>query len=163
MKRICLIAWALLYSLPAHATDPTNTSGLPVPRFVTLKPAEANVRTGPGTRYPISWVYGRAGMPVEVIEEYDLWRKIRDPEGTSGWLHKTMLTGTRSAMIRGREPRIIRIDPEPAARPLLQAEPGVIAKLLECQKDWCRVKIENRKGWIEKKYLWGVYKEEVFE
>ena len=155
---------AVISLLPAAAcASPTNTSGLPLPRFVTLKPEEANIRTGPGTRYPIQWVYRRQGMPVEVIEEYDLWRKIRDPEGTTGWVHKTMLDGKRSVMIRGKEAHVIRIDPEPDARPLLKAEPTVIGRLLECQSDWCRVKIDNRKGWIEKKFLWGVYKDEVFE
>src|SRR5258706_546116 len=80
-----------------------NAASLPLPRFVSLKSEEANVRTGPGTRYPIQWVYHRAGMPVEIVEEYDLWRKIRDVEGTTGWVHKTMLAGNRTALIKGKE------------------------------------------------------------
>lgn len=138
-------------------------SGLPVPRFVTLKNDDINVRTGPGTRYPIQWVYHRAGMPVEVIEEYDLWRKIRDVEGTTGWVHKTMLDGRRAVMVRGKEAHILRMEPEPAAKPLLKTEPMVTARLMECQLDWCRIQVSGRKGWMEKKYLWGIYPEEVFE
>jgi len=138
-------------------------SGLPLPRFVSLKNDEVNVRTGPGTRYPIQWVYRRVGMPVEVVEEYDVWRKIRDAEGTAGWVHKTMLDGKRNVMIKGKEPRVMRIDPEARAKPMLKAEPMVIARLLECQLDWCRLQISGRKGWVEKKYLWGVYATEIFD
>ena len=72
------------------------------------RPTRVNVRTGPGTRYPISWVYKREGMPVEVIEEYDIWRKIRDAEGTTGWVHKSMLDGKRSVLIKSKEPRVVR-------------------------------------------------------
>ncbi len=162
MSRKPLIIFILLLFAhsPAHAA---NTSGLPVPRFVSLKSDEVNVRTGPGTRYPIAWVYRRAGMPVEVIEEYDLWRKIRDVEGTTGWVHKSMLDGKRTAMIRGKSPRVLRIDPEASAKPMLKAEPMVTGRLLECQPDWCRIQLSGRKGWVEKKYLWGVYAAEIFD
>lgn len=154
-----LILWLLL-AAPAYAV---NTSGLPVPRFVSLKAEEVNVRTGPGTRYPISWVYRRLAMPVEVIEEYDVWRKIRDVEGTAGWVHKGMLDGKRMVMVRGKEPRVVRIDADEKSKPLLKAEPMVIARLVECQPAWCRIQISARKGWMEKRYLWGVYESEALE
>jgi SH3-like domain-containing protein len=153
----------LLLLCLTQAAWANNTSGLAIPRFVTLKSEEVNVRTGPGTRYPIAWVYHRAGMPVEVIEEYDLWRKIRDVEGTTGWVHKTMIDGKRNVMIRGKEAHVLRIDPEAGAKPMLKAEPMVTAKLMECQLEWCRIQVSGRKGWLEKKYLWGVYDQEVFE
>lgn len=157
--RTLILSLALALPLTAHAA---NTSGLPVPRFVSLKSDETNVRTGPGTRYPIAWVYRRAGMPVEVVEEYDLWRKIKDVEGTTGWVHKTMLDGKRNVIIRGKEARVIKNDPEKDAKNILKAEPMVSARLVECQIDWCRVQVSGRKGWIEKKYIWGVYEDEVF-
>jgi len=160
MRAVFLILFLMLPSV-AHAA--ANTSGLPIPRFVSLKSDEVNVRTGPGTRYPIAWVYHRAGMPVEIIEEYDYWRKIRDAEGTTGWVHKNMLAGARNAMIKGKDARVLRIDPEAKAKPMLKAEPMVIGRLLECQPDWCRVQVSGRKGWVEKKYLWGVYAQEVFD
>jgi SH3-like domain-containing protein len=153
---------SLWLALPAVALA-AGGSGLPVPRFVTLKNDEVNVRTGPGMRYPIQWVYRRAGMPVEVIEEYDLWRKIKDIEGTAGWVHKTMLDGKRTVMVKSKEPRVVRIEPEEDARGLLKTAPMVIARLIECQPQWCRIQVSGRKGWLEKKYLWGVYPNEVFE
>jgi len=159
MRAVFLILFLILPGAALAA----NTSGLPVPRFVSLKSEEVNVRTGPGMRYPIQWVYRRAGMPVEVIDEYDLWRRIRDVEGVTGWVHKSMLDGKRTAMIKGKEARVMRIDPEPGAKPMLKAEPMVTGRLLECQPEWCRIQVTGRKGWVEKKYLWGVYAEEVFD
>lgn len=153
----------LLFALLAAPAQAANTSGLPIPRYVSLKADEANVRTGPGSRYPIQWVYRKQGMPVEIVEEYDLWRKIRDVEGATGWVHKTMLDGKRSVMIRAKEAQLVRIDPDPKSRPLLKVEPMVLARPVECQPDWCRIQVSGRKGWIEKKYLWGVYPKEVFE
>src|SRR5581483_9127238 len=100
----------ILIGMVAPAQAINNTSGLPVPRFVSLKPEEANARTGPGTRYPIAWVYRRPGLPVEVIEEYDLWRKIRDIDGATGWVHKSMLDGRRTVMIKSKEACILRND-----------------------------------------------------
>lgn len=163
ISKILLInCLCLIFMLPP-AMAVINSSGLPVPRFVSLKSEEVNVRTGPGTRYPISWIYRREGMPVEVIEEFDLWRKIRDAEGTSGWVHKSMLEGKRNALIKGKNPQLVRIDHEEDAKPVLKVEPSVIVKLVECSSLWCRIQVSGRKGWIQKKLLWGVYPEEVLE
>ena len=159
---ICINIFCLL-PVPALAAGEVGGTGLPVPRFVSIKSDEANIRTGPGTRYPILWVYRKAGMPVEIIEEFDMWRKIRDTEGTIGWLHATMLDGKRNAIIKGKKPQIIRIDHEKDAKPLLKVEPTVIVRIAECSKDWCKIQIGGRKGWIEKIYLWGVYPDEVME
>lgn len=154
------MGWA---GVAASAAWATNPSGLPLPRFVSLKNEETNVRTGPGTRYPIQWVYRRAEMPVEVIEEFDIWRKIQDVEGTTGWVHKAMVSGRRNGMITGKSPQIIRIDADAKSRPILKVEPMVIVRLVECELAWCRIQVDGRKGWIEKKYLWGVYKDEAFD
>lgn len=160
MRYLLLTAIFLFNALPAYAVNP---SGLPVPRFVALKSNETNVRTGPGTRYPIQWVFKRENMPVEVVDEYDLWRKIRDNEGTTGWVHHTMLSGKRFAMIIGKEPATLHIDGDASSKSLFKAEPLVIAPLRECAPNWCRVQISGRKAWIEKKNLWGVYPAEVFD
>lgn len=163
----CLLAmpaFAAPAATPAKETkDVTNNSGLPIPRFAALKSAEVNVRTGPGSRYPIQWVYRRDQMPVEVIEEYDLWRKIRDVEGGTGWVHKTMLGGTRTIMVRGKKMVIVRREPDEKGKPILKAEPMVIAKLVECEKFWCRIQVQGRKGWLEKANIFGVYAKDVFE
>jgi len=145
------------------ANNNLNNSGLPIPRFVALKADETNIRTGPGTRYPIQWVYHREGLPVEVVEEFEHWRKIRDAEGTAGWVHKTMISGTRNALIKAKEDRVLRSEPKALGRPLLKIEPQVIARIVECEKDWCRLQVSGRKGWIEKKFLFGVYPEEMID
>jgi SH3-like domain-containing protein len=164
-KKIIITLFFLFY-LPTMAVAESATgasTGLPVPRFVSLKSDEVNVRTGPGTRYPIQWLYRRDGLPVEIVEEFDLWRKIRDIEGATGWVHKSMLEGSRRAFIRGKEAQVVRANPEADARPLLKAEPMVITDVMECEVRWCRVQVSGRKGWIEKKHLWGVYPDEVFD
>ncbi len=136
-------------------------SGLPVPRFVSLKNDETNLRTGPGTRYPIQWVFKKTHLPVQVIDEFDLWRKIRDYEGTSGWVHHTMLSGKRYAIIISKEPQIMRIDNKDKAKALFKAAPGVIGALQECVDQWCRMQISGRKAWIKKDYIWGVASDEL--
>jgi len=165
MSRTIFTIFLIFSLLPqlASAAGGASNSGLPIPRFVSLRPNEVNVRTGPGTRYPISWVYRRAKMPVEVVEEFDVWRKIRDVDGTSGWVHKTMLEGKRNVMVKGKKAQIVRVDHDQDAKPMIKVEPTVIARLVECTKDWCRVQIDGRKGWIEKSNLWGVYPQEIIE
>lgn len=151
---------ACLLALPAAARA-EEKDGLPIPRFVSLKSDEVNVRTGPGERYPISWVYKRDHLPVEIIEEFDHWRKVRDFEGAEGWINKSLLDGRRTVLIM-KEVRVLRRTPEDKSPPLLRAAPMVIGKLLECKDEWCRVQIESRKGWLRKKQIWGVYVREEF-
>ncbi len=146
---------ALLLPFSACADD------LPLPRFVSLRSNEANLRVGPGTRYPIHWVYQRRGMPLEIIEEYGNWRKIRDMEGTEGWLHHGLLSGKRTAMISGTE-RPLRRNPDTTAPIILKAKPMVIGTLLRCSLHWCHLEISGYKGWMEKTSLWGVYPKEQF-
>jgi SH3-like domain-containing protein len=98
-------------------------------------------------------------MPVEILAEFDIWRKIRDWQGTEGWVHQRMVTGTRTVMVKG-EMRSLRSDPDPAARPVANAEPGVVARLLECRGAWCRVEAQGIKGWLERSEIWGVYPDE---
>lgn len=151
----------LFFSVAAGAQMPLASSGLPVPRFVSLKSDETNVRTGPGDRYPISWVYKRSHFPVEIIEEFDHWRKIRDVEKAEGWVHKSLLDGRRTALVQ-KNVQVLRRAPEENASPILRAEPMVIGKLIECTAQWCRLQVGSRKGWLQKKYLWGVYAKEEF-
>lgn len=139
-------------------------SGLPIPRFVTIKASEANTRTGPSVRYPVVWVYRKKGLPVEIIAEFEQWRKIRDRQGDEGWIHESLLSGSRSVFLTGgAETHILYRLPDPTSLPLLKAEPGVMASLLECKKAWCRLRIDGEKGWIERQYLWGVYPNEEIE
>lgn len=162
----CLVflALAIFVAHTAAANDAIfYNSGQPIPRFVSLKSDTSNVRVGPGTRYPIRWVYEKAGLPVEVVEEFSHWRKIRDHEGEAGWVHKALLSGRRTAQIL-HETQNLLAKPEDNAPALIRAEKGVLVELRQCTKQgWCKVLINERNAWIRKAQLWGVYADEVFE
>jgi len=127
-----------------------------VQRYVTLRANEVNLRAGPGEQFPIQWVYHRKGLPVEVIGKSDVWRKIRDWQGTEGWVHERMLVGARGVIVRNGAVRPLHSDPDPASDVVARAEPGVIAKLLECRGAWCRVETSDIKGWLGRNEVWGV-------
>jgi SH3-like domain-containing protein len=144
--------------------DAVVRSGLPVPRFVTLRSNEVNVRTGPGVRYPVEWVFVKAGMPVEITAEFDTWRRIRDVEGTQGWVHQSTLSGRRGIVVTGQQTRTLRRDAASASEAVAQLDPGVIAKLRKCKGLWCQVDVGGFRGWLQRDEVWGVYaKEEVGE
>ena len=130
-----------------------------IPRFASLKSDEVNVRTGPGTRYPIDWVFKRKGMPVEIVAEYENFRKIRDWQGASGWVYQSLLTGKRSFIIPPRPPISTR-RPAASAEVVAKLEPEVMGEIRSCQGDWCRVKVSGVSGWLERTEIWGVYKSE---
>ncbi len=141
------------------ATAPSESASPGLPRFVSLRAPEVNLRTGPGTRYPIDWVYQRRDLPVEIIDEFDTWRRIRDAEGTAGWVHQSMLQGKRSVQITA-ESVSLRRDPQDDSRPLAKLERGVIAKLESCGGVWCVVEVDGFKGWLKRAEVWGVYPDE---
>ena len=158
-----LVSGLALACLLAAAASPSRgaESSLPVPRFVSLRSDEVNVRTGPGVRYPIDWVFQRKTMPVEVLAEVDTWRKIRALDGTEGWVHQSMLTGRRTAIVTG-ELRTLRARNVPDAPAVAQLEPGVIGSLLECRDAWCRLEVAGQKGWLPRDALLGVLPSENF-
>lgn len=137
-------------------------SGLPLPRYVSLRDDVVNMRTGPGVRYPVDWVYRRDRLPVEVIAEFGTWRKVRGPQGTQGWIHQSMLSSRRAIFIKGQT-RTLRRDPDSTAPALARAEPGVVGELASCPdgSGWCRVKIKNFEGWLRRVEFWGAYSKEV--
>jgi SH3-like domain-containing protein len=159
LRRSRLVLLALLFcAAPLIAMAAEKT--LPVPRFVSLRADEVNLRTGPGERYPIDWVLTRKGLPVEIVEEFEAWRKIRDAQGTEGWVHQRMVTGTRNVVVTG-EVRTLRAEPQSAAPAVARAEPGVIAHLLYCRDSWCRVELQGLTGWLKRSEVWGVYPTEA--
>jgi SH3-like domain-containing protein len=149
---------AVLAVLPALAAD----KNLPVPRFVSLRSDKVNVRTGPGEQYPIDWVFTRKDMPVEIVAEFNHWHRIRDVDGTEGWVQERMVTGKRAVIVRGQQ-RVLYERPSSDAAIVARAEPGVIAKLLECQPAWCRVEAGGVSGWLKREEIWGVYPGEVIQ
>ncbi len=142
-------------------------SGLPLPRFVSLHSDEVNMRTGPGVRYPIDWVYQRQGLPMQIIDEFEAWRRVRDRDGTEGWVHKSMLSGRRTIVIMGGA-QALREEPLSGAQVLAYLEPGFIARLDGCLEGWCEVTAtslqgQRYRGWVQRTAFWGVFDGEVVE
>lgn len=144
-------------------------SGLPIPRFVSLKPSRVNIRVGPGRQYAVSWLYTKAGLPVEIIQEYDNWRRIRDADGTEGWVYQSLLAGKRTAIIAPweRDKPDVLIDlhdsPSDTSAVVARAEPGVISAIRECDGQWCELDAQGERGWIRQTRIWGAYPGEVFD
>jgi len=158
---------AMLGMIPGmgHAAKDTApaTSGLPVPRYVSLKSDHVNVRAGPTKDNDVAWVYTRAGLPVEITAEFENWRRVRDSEGAEGWVYHSMLSGRRTAVVTMKSkdalaPIYDRADSESGIAAKLQA--GVVAQVKKCSNGWCRVTGNGFDGWIEQQRLWGVYADE---
>ncbi|WP_103258667.1 SH3 domain-containing protein [Tabrizicola aquatica] len=137
-------------------------TNLPLPRYVSLKGSEGNARRGPGLTHRIDWVFTRAGMPLKITAEFENWRRVEDNEGAGGWVHYSLLSGVRTAMIT-LDMAEIRAAPDDSAAVVAQAEMGVIGRVQECQADWCRVGLEGARGWVRKTALWGVKPDEIVE
>ena len=158
MKRLLLACVAMTLVAPdVSAAD----APLPLPRFASVKSDEANMRRGPGTRYPIRWVYRKSYMPIEIIDEYHNWRKVRDVDGEEGWMHKSLLVGRRTAFIKGNTQNLYR-KPQNTAAVAARLESKVMVFIEQCQPEWCKVRVSDRKGWMYKDHMWGVYDNEVF-
>jgi SH3-like domain-containing protein len=162
-----LILLLLLICAAANAAETdgeegSGTTGLPLPRFASLRVNEVNLRTGPGTRYPIDWVYVRQGLPVEITAEFDIWRHVRDWDGSEGWVHKSALTGKRTAIVTGTMRDMFRYD-DTKAPVLAHLEPGAVGQLVSCKVAWCKVKFSGIKGYLRKTDFWGAYPNEVFD
>ena len=163
-------AWLATTAASAQAAGETagSVTGLPVPRYVSLKADRVNLRQGPGTDYPTAWVYRRAGLPVEVLEEFDTWRKVRDAEGTVGWILQSLLSGRRTALVLPWElkegsaaPQVpLRNSDSERSAPVAIVEAGVIADVQSCDGAWCLVAVDRYRGYVEQKKLWGVYERE---
>ncbi|MGI8526900.1 MAG: SH3 domain-containing protein [Pseudolabrys sp.] len=163
---------AMLLGLAAQAANAAGeiatgaASGLPVPRFVSLKSDRVNVRGGPNKDQDVRWVYTRAGMPVEITAEFENWRRIRDWEGAEGWVYHSLLSGKRTAMVTPREkddlvPLYESAGGEAPVVAKLQA--GVLSTLKSCTGAWCRISGKNFDGWIRQERVWGAYPNEKVE
>jgi SH3-like domain-containing protein len=141
-------------------------SGLPIPRFVSLKPDRVNVRGGPTRDHEVTFVYTRAGLPVEITAESDNWRRIRDWEGSEGWVYHSLLSGRRTAVVTPKDkdqlvPLYDRGDSNGVVVARLQA--GVLALVKHCTGSWCRIVGSGFDGWVVQEHLWGVYPNEKVE
>ena len=137
-------------------------SGLPVPRFVSLKFNEANLRAGPGSEYPVLWQYRQAGLPLLVDAEFGVWRKVRDADGTTGWMHGAGLSLRRMAFIHEGMAKIYQRDNSESGV-VAVAEKNALLELDSCPKNWCRVTTDTVKGWMKRSAIWGVLNDEVLK
>ena len=160
-------AGMMMLTLPAAANSelPAGaSSGLPVPRFVSLKPDKVNVRAGPTRNHDVTWQFTRSGLPVEITAESDNWRRIRDWEGSEGWVYHSLLSGRRTAMVTSKHkdelvPLFGAADDQGAVVARLQ--PGVQASVRKCSGKWCQIAGTGFDGWIAQERLWGVYPNEM--
>lgn len=165
----------LVFQGIALAQSPTNPSGLPLPRFATTRSQPINVRVGPGTRYEVAWVYVKAGIPIEIIQEFDTWRKVRDFEGEEGWIHQNLLSGRRAGRVSMASPSrqiALRVKRSDQANVRAWLGPDYPVEIEQCDGEWCavRAKFSSEKG-KQKSYagflpqitLWGVYPNEIFD
>lgn len=163
---VMLVAALLGFAVnpPASAKDSTpTTSGLPVPRYVSLKSDHVNVRAGPTKDNDVAWVYTRSGLPVEITAEYENWRRVRDSEGAEGWVYHSLLSGRRTAVVTMKNKDDLAslydgADAKSSVTARLQA--GVIAQVKKCNGAWCHISGNGFDGWIEQQRLWGVYTDE---
>src|SRR5690349_2869262 len=141
-------------------------SGLPLPRFVSLKSGRVNSRIGPGVNYAVDWMYLKPGLPMEIIQEYDNWRRVRDADGAEGWINQSLLSGRRTAIAapwqKGKDARLSLLsDPDANSRALAVVEPGAIGTIRTCNGEWCEMSFGSYTGWVSQSLVGGPYPGEL--
>jgi SH3-like domain-containing protein len=162
MIKIFFICFFYFSSFNLHAGDTGSETGFKIPRFVSLKSNDVNLRKGSSTNYPIVLKYTNKNLPIEIIDEYDHWRKTIDIEGNQGWIHKNLIKGNRFAITNQNYISPLQIKNKPQGRVIGTIGKNNIVKINKCFLDWCSISHENKRGWVEKINLWGVYKYEKF-
>lgn len=158
MGRTRVIAMAMLLSLATGAVFAGQTgsvTNLPLPRYVSLKAAEGNVRRGPSLSHRIDWVYKQRHMPLRITAEHGHWRRVEDKEGLGGWVHYSLISGNRTVIIED-DLLPLHARPDITTQVVAALEAGVIADLGKCGPDWCRLRAGGYRGWARKTALWGV-------
>ena len=161
IKSILLVLFFCLLHNTSYANEIGQVTGYKIPRFVSLKSDKGNVRIGSTTNYPIILKYITKNMPIEITDEYERWRKIRDIDGNEGWIYGDLLKGDRFAIvIKNNESKIHALS-KPNGIPIGEIGELNIVKIKVCLKKWCKIKFDNHKGWMSKKNLWGIYENET--
>jgi len=160
--RAFLILFVLTNAVVAGQTSESE-SGMSLPRMVSLRSDNVYARSGPGKNYPIEWIYKQKGAPLEIINEYELWRQVRDWEGSTSWIHKTLLTGRRFIKVITPGENNIYQRPDDEAKVVAKVEDGVIGEIKKCPKksEFCLIKFDSVEGWVNKRNIFGVYENEV--
>ena len=165
MGRTLVACLALSTALALGASSASAGEAEPsekLPRFVSLRSDQVNLRVGPGENDPNQGVLTHTQMPVEIIKEFEPWRMIHDWQGTEGWVHERMVSGKRTVVVRGGI-RALRRQPDLASEVVARAEPGVFARLIECRGVWCRIESADITGWVQRIEIWGVYLDEAVQ
>ena len=149
------LVFALWLGADALAADRPTPSGLPVPRYVTLKFGKVNARAGPGDDHRLLWVYRTRGLPVQVVAETAEWRRVCDPTGALAWVHKRTTDGRRNVINASPRPIALYRKPRAKAQPRAFLNSRAMAALVRCEKGWCRVRAEGVSGWAREAALWG--------
>jgi SH3-like domain-containing protein len=156
-----VLAWtAAAQAQNSSGRQPGTVTGLPIPRFVSLKANEVNSRVGPGSDYQIAWVFKRAGLPVEVLAEFESWRQVRDSDGGTGWVAAPLLSARRTAVVAPwvKERTVFPLtSSRGGSTAVARMEPGAIVDIKSCDGEACEVYAGQQNGWVPQKNLWGVY------
>ena len=161
MKNVLIILFIIFFS-STKSTLIAKETNLTIPRFVSLKSNDSNLRVGPNEDYPKILNYKVANFPLEIIEEFDRWRKTIDFQGNVGWIYVPLLKNERFAIIVAPYEASVQVYNKPKGIVIGKIGRDNVIKLNRCLEDWCHIKIKNNKGWINKINLWGVYKNETF-
>jgi len=142
---------------PAIPADQGTVTGLHLPRYASLKTDDVNMRSGPGSRYPVLWTYKRRELPVRIEREFDIWRLVEDMDGTRGWVHQATLTGRRTFVITGTEARELRSEASDSSAAVAVLKPGVVGRIRACDANaaWCQVQVGEYRGWLARADFWG--------
>ena len=161
-----IVVAALAGSIAAQAQTTGSASGLPVPRFVSLKTDKVLMRVGPAKNHEVRWVYQRAGLPVEITAEFENWRRIRDSDGADGWVYHSLLSGRRTGVVIAKsKDDLVPVHEKADAKSDLvaQLQPGVQGAVKRCNQKWCRISGQGFDGWVQQERLWGVYPNETVD
>ncbi|MFK7939830.1 MAG: SH3 domain-containing protein [Roseovarius sp.] len=161
---VSALALCLLGVMPEALTaqDRGSVTNLPLPRFVSMKASEGNVRRGPSLTHQIDWVFKRKDVPLVITAEHGHWRRVQDRDGAGGWVHYSLLSGTRTAIVE-KDMLELLSKPDQKSMAVARLELGVIARIEECRDAWCRMNADGYKGWAPKTALWGIGEDEIID
>ena len=162
MQIIIAIISIIIFSQVSNAEVGQET-GLEIPRYVSLKSNDVNIRVGPSINYPIEIKYIVKNYPLKVIEEYEDWRKVEDFKKNIGWIHKSLISGTRTGIVLSEDNKNIELLNTLDGNIIGEIGKGNIIYLEKCKIDWCFISSGNFKGWMDKKHIWGVKQNEIIK
>ncbi len=162
MQIVIVFILIIIFSNASNA-DIGKETGLEIPRYVSLKSNDANIRVGPSKNYPIEIKYIKKNYPLKILEEYEEWRKVEDFKKNIGWIHKSLISGNRTGIILSKDNKNINLVNTLGGNVIGEIGKGNIVNVEKCKTNWCLVSKENFRGWIHKKYIWGVKEKEIIK